>query len=455
MSIFKRLLLWLIPALMLTTAIAGAAVYFKTLAEVNEMQDYTLRQAAYSMQYSNRLTISNIEKNHETEGVNESKDNASDNDDFELIGQIWNKDGKLTLSTHPEKAIPLLNTQGIATVLWQNQKFRIFSISTKENVIQIVQPFDVREDASADIAESATLPVVILIPALGLLIMGGLVFGLRPLKHITSALENRHAESMEPLPLQNLPAEIKMMVMSLNALLLRLSSSIETQKQFIEDAAHELRTPLTALNLQVEIVARSADKDEISEAITNLKQGIKRSSHLVEQLLTLARQQHLIKQTYIEVVDLAEIAKDVKEEFDPIANSKNIALTMSSSGTSFIKGNQETLRTMIVNLVDNAIRYTPAGGKVKIKVSTVANKSMLEIIDTGPGIPSTDRERVFDRFFRGLGHRTIGSGLGLAIVKSIADRHQATIELIEGEKGIGLIVRIIYFIPQSGIATRG
>lgn len=440
MSIYKRLLIWLIPALILTTAIAGAAIYMKTLSEVNEMQDYTLRQTAYSMQYSNRLTFPDNEGNSD----NEANESASDNDDFELIGQIWDKDGGLTLSTHPEKSIPLLNTDGIATVLWQNQKWRIFSISTKNSVIQVAQPFDVREEASADIAESATLPVVILIPILGLLIMGGVAFGLRPLKHITSALENRHADSMEPLAFQNLPEEIKMMVLSLNALLNRLSCSIEHQKQFIEDAAHELRTPLTALNLQVEIVSRSTDKHEISDALSNLKQGIKRSTHLVEQLLTLARQQHVIKQTHFEIIDLVELAEDVIVELAPIANSKSIDLGLTCEGMSSITGNHESLRTMLVNLVDNSIRYTPAGGKVKIKISTVASKCILEIIDSGAGIPLANRDRVFDRFFRGLGHSTIGSGLGLAIVKSITDRHQAIIQLDEGEGGIGLTARVSF-----------
>jgi two-component system OmpR family sensor kinase len=440
MSIYKRLLIWLIPALILTTAIAGAAIYMKTLSEVNEMQDYTLRQTAYSMRYSNRLTFSDNEGNSD----NEANESASDNDDFELIGQIWDKDGRLTLSTHPEKNIPLLNTKGIATVLWQNQKWRVFSISTKDSVIQVAQPFDVREEASADIAESATLPVVILIPILGLLIMGGVAFGLRPLKHITSALENRHADSMEPLAFQNLPEEIKMMVLSLNALLNRLSRSIEHQKQFIEDAAHELRTPLTALSLQVEIVSRSTDKHEISDALSNLKQGIKRSTHLVEQLLTLARQQHVIKQTHFEIIDLVELAEDVIDELAPIANSKSIDLGLTCEGMSSITGNHESLRTMLVNLVDNSIRYTPVGGKVKIKISTVASKCILEIIDSGAGIPLANRDRVFDRFFRGLGHSTIGSGLGLAIVKSIADRHQAVIQLDEGEMGIGLTARISF-----------
>src|SRR5487761_2494942 len=130
MSIYKRLLIWLIPALVLTTAIAGTGIYLKTLSEVNEMQDYTLRQTAYSLQYSTRLTLPPADKG--TAPDTATHESASDNDDFELIGQIWDKNGRLALSTHPEKNIPLLNTKGIATVLWQNQKWRVFSISTKD-----------------------------------------------------------------------------------------------------------------------------------------------------------------------------------------------------------------------------------------------------------------------------------------------------------------------------------
>ena len=446
MSIYKRLLIWLIPALVLTTAIAGAGIYLKTLSEVNEMQDYTLRQTAYSMQYSTRLTLPPADK--ESLSGNDTRKGASDNDDFELIGQIWDKNGKLALSTHPEKHIPLLSTGGIATVSWQNQKWRVFNLPTTDNTIQIVQSSDFREEASADIAESAVIPVVILIPALGLLIFAGVAFGLRPLKRVASDLENRHADSMEPLILQNLPEEIASMVFSLNALLKRLSNSMELQRQFIEDAAHELRTPLTALNIQAEIMSRSTNKNEISDALSNLKQGITRSTHLVEQLLTLARQQHVIKQTPFEIIELEGLAKDVIEELAQIANSKNIDLGLASKEKAYIEGNKGALRTMLVNLVDNSIRYTPEGGKIDVTISTEDNKAVLEISDSGAGIPIADRERVFDRFYRGLGHSAIGSGLGLAIVKSIADRHQAIIKLGEGENGVGLNAKIEFVFFQ-------
>lgn len=440
MSIYKRLLIWLIPALVLSTAIAGVGVYLKTLIEVDEMQDYTLRQTAYSMQYSTRLSPPPADKKNLSD--NATHESASDNDDFELIGQIWDKNGKLVLSTHPEKNIPLLSASGIATVTWQNQSWRTFSLPTKDNTIQIVQSSDFREEASADIAESAVIPIIVLIPALGLLIFGGVAFGLRPLKRVAADLENRHADSMKPLVFQNLPTEIQSMVLSLNALLQRLSDSMEHQRQFIEDAAHELRTPLTALNLQAEIMSRSSDQHEISEAIVNLKQGIARSTHLVEQLLSLARQQHVLKQAPFEIIELESLAKSVIEELIPIANSKNIDLGLASTNMAYIRGNKQSIRTMLVNLIDNSIRYTPNGGTVDITVLTRTHKSILEISDSGTGIPLADRDRVFDRFYRGLEHSVIGSGLGLAIVKSIVDSHQATIQLGDGKNGIGLSIKI-------------
>ncbi len=444
MSIYKRLLLWLIPALILTTAISGTTIYMRTLTEVNEMQDYALRQTAYSMQYSNP-----DKNNYPNDDVSER---AADNGDFELIRQIWDKNNNLIFSTKTGRNIPLFNTDGIATVSWGNQKWRVFSLISTGNVIQVVQPFDVREEESADIAESAALPAIILIPALVLLIFGGVAFGLRPLKQIASDLGNRHADSMEPLQFQELPEEIASMVLSLNALLKRLSNSMELQRQFIEDAAHELRTPLTALNLQTEIMSRSSNKDEISDALSNLKQGVTRSTHLVEQLLTLARQQHVIKQTPFEIIELEGLAKDVIAELAQIANSKNIDLGLASKEKTYIEGNKGALRTMLVNLVDNSIRYTPEWGKIDVTISTEENKSVLEISDSGAGIPLADRERVFDRFYRGLGHSAIGSGLGLAIVKSIADRHQAIIKLGEGKNGLGLNAKIefVFFQPTCG-----
>ena len=440
MSIYKRLMILLFSALVLTGAITGMTIYTKTLSEVNEMQDYTLRQTAYSMQYSNNLILPPPEKANDA--GHDTNEGVSDNDDFEFVAQIWGKNGKLLLSTDPEKNIPLIQGSGMATVVWEKQKWRIFKLLSKGNIIQVVQSFDAREETAADIAERAVLPVILLIPALGFLIWVGIIFGLRPIKRIARELEERHADSMDPLALENLPVEIKSMVLALNALLQRLANSFELQRQFIADAAHELRTPLTVLNLQAEIMSRSADPDEISEALLNLKSGIARATHLVEQLLTLARQQHVNKHMALEKVELESLAENVIGELTQFAATKNIDLGLVSTGKAYVTGNRESLRTLLVNLVDNSIRYIPEGETIDIFICVEEGKCILEVSDSGMGIPLADLDQVFNRFYRGLGHGAVGSGLGLAIVKSIIEMHGASIVLGKAENGTGLKVRI-------------
>lgn len=444
MSIRNRLLVWLLSALIIASVIAGAAIYMKTLSQVDEMQDYALRQIAYSMQYSNRIAAPTPEKSNDSD--NEDDEHGPDNEDFEFIGLVWGSDGALLFSTHPEKYLPHFAVSGIATVLWKNQDWRVFSVPFKGNTIQVAQPFSARQESAAVIAERALIPILALIPTLGLLIWIGVAFGLRPLQRIEADLEQRDADSMQALDLHSLPAEVGSMVSALNALLKRLADSMELQRRFIADAAHELRTPLTALNLQAEIMSRSTDKAEISEALNLLKLGITRSARLVEQLLSFARQQPEVGQAPFESVELEDLAKSVIGELAPLAESKRIDLGLASTGQAYVLGDANSLRTLLVNLIDNGIRYIPEGEKVDIRVAAEEGHTLLEITDTGPGILPEERSRVFDRFYRGHVHHTIGSGLGLAIVRSIADRHGAQVILDEGEHGAGLKVRVV-FLP--------
>lgn len=454
MSIRKRLLIWLLSTLFVASVIAGTTIYMKTLAEVDEMQDNALKQIAYSMQYSNRMNFSSAQKINDPDNENDEV-GEQDNEDFEFIGQIWARDKALLLSTHPEKYLPLFdNGNGAATVAWKNQKWRIFSIPFKGGVIQVAQSFSAREETAAVIAERALIPFLALIPTLGILIWIGVSFGLRPLKRIASDLEERHADSMQPLGMQYLPAEMRSMVLALNALLKRLADSLELQRRFIADAAHELRTPLTALNLQAEIMSRSTDKSEVSDALSHLKQGITRSTRLVEQLLCFERYQTGVNQMTLDRVELGDLAKNVIGELAPVAESKNIDLGLTSTGKAYVLGDANSLRTMLVNLIDNSIRYIPEGEKIDIHIGAEGSNTVLEITDTGAGISPEDRERVFDRFYRGHVHHTIGSGLGLAIVKSIVDRHGANIVLGEGDNGVGLKARIVFRICSSSAASQ-
>lgn len=445
MSIRSRLLIWLLSALIVAVSIAGAAVYRKTLSSVDEMQDYALKQIAYSLQYSNKFTPPTVVKS--TDSDNEQVEGSADNEDFEFVGQMWAKNGNLIFSSPPGKALPHFTIDGIATVTWEHQQWRLFSITTRNKVIQVGQPFSARTQAAVTIAEQALLPITALIPALGILIWISVSYGLRPLARIATDLGERHVDSMQPIALRQLPQEIRLMVAALNALLKRLADSFRLQRNFIADAAHQLRTPLTALHLQAEIMSRSTDEAEVAAAFYNLKQGIARSTRLVEQMLSLARQQpEAGRKTFVRV-DLVRLAKCVVGEIAPLAEARNIDLGLVSEGEAFVFGNGDALMTLLINLIDNAIRYIPEGKKIDVSIDAKETGITLEVRDNGPGIPVEEMEMVFDRFYRALGNNVIGSGLGLAIVKSITDAHGAKITLSENDGKSGLMVRIV-FLPE-------
>jgi two-component system OmpR family sensor kinase len=205
-----------------------------------------------------------------------------------------------------------------------------------------------------------------------------------------------------------------------------------------------LRTPLTAVQLQLEEARLASTVEEREAAFDDLQRGVSRAIHLVGQLLTLARQEPEVSQRALEPVDLSESARLVVAEQAQLASARQVDLGISDAVRSVVQGDPEALRVMLGNLVDNAIRYSPAGGRVDVAVTHADHRALLTVVDEGPGIPVADRGRVFDRFFRGTELDVPGSGLGLAIVKSIADRHLATIELDSGTGGRGLAVRISF-----------
>jgi two-component system OmpR family sensor kinase len=226
-----------------------------------------------------------------------------------------------------------------------------------------------------------------------------------------------------------------------NGLLERLEKALSAQRAFVADAAHELRTPMAALQLQAQLVERAQSDDEREAALGDLKAGIQRSGRLVQQLLTIARQEPDYGPKPFRHLILAELVKQIVTDYGGLANAKSIDLGVSEADdAAVIFGDPDDLRTLISNLVDNALRYTPNEGKVDVSVRTDGGYPTLEVSDTGPGIPEHELIRVFDRFYRGERASESGTGLGLAIVKAIADRHGAVIELCNG-RGLSVGVK--------------
>jgi two-component system, OmpR family, sensor kinase len=238
---------------------------------------------------------------------------------------------------------------------------------------------------------------------------------------------------------------VQPLVGALNELLGRLNAALARERAFMADAAHELRTPLTALHLQLSTLARASGESERAAAMGQLSEGVARAIRLIEQMLAFARQEPRADAPRAPVA-LDVIARETVAELVPLADAHHIDLGLTAAQPVAVMGDGEALRTLVRNLVDNAVRYTQPGGRVDVSVADVgspgAPRALLTVADDGPGIPAAERERVFDRFYRRAGASLPGSGLGLAIVKAIAAAHGARVALEDGPDGRGLKVAV-------------
>ena len=428
-SIRRELLLWLLLGLVVAVVAAATSTYYRARHEARELFDYQLKQLALSVS-SQRVSLP-------SEGQRNNRE-----EDF--IIQIWDRDEKLFYSSKPEAQIPIQAVPGYAFVATPAGRWRVYGMRDRDKLIQTAQSLSIWQELAAGMALRVVWPLLVILPLLGALVWLTVYRGLRPLTSVTRAVRARTPAALQPLPESGLPEEVQPLVHALNDLLGRLGRTIAAQKGFIADAAHELRTPLTAVQLQLEEARLAGTVEEREAAFDDLQRGVSRAIHLVGQLLTLARQEPEVSQSVFQPVDLSEIARLVVADQTPLAMARQIDVGISDAIPSVIQGDAEALRVMLGNLVDNAIRYSPAGGRVDVAVAHADHHALLTVVDAGPGIPVADRGRVFDRFFRGTELDVPGSGLGLAIVKSIADRHLASIELDSGPGGRGLAVRVSF-----------
>jgi two-component system OmpR family sensor kinase len=433
-SIKRQLLFGLLGLVLAAVFLGAAAVYRQSRAELDELFDYQLRQMALSLR-------------DQAFGATATAAPAPAAEDFDFAIQVWSADGVRLYLSRPQAVLPARAQLGFETVATSEGAWRVFSLQQRELVFQVAQPMRVREKFAAAAALRTIAPVLLLLPALGLLIWLTIGRGLRPLESVAAAVQARTPAALAPLALRDLPQEVRPLVEALNDLLRRLAAALEAQRQFVADAAHELRTPLTALSLQLQLAERAAAGGEQAAALAPVKAGLARATRVVEQLLTLARQEPEAAARPAAEIDLSEIARQVISELMPLAESKAIDLGMPRNEPVRVMGDREALRVLLANLVDNAVRYTPERGRVDISTFVAEGGAAIEVSDTGPGIPIGERERVFDRFYRRAGSGVTGSGLGLAIVKTVVERHRGRVMLADGPGGHGLTARVTLPLP--------
>jgi len=442
-SIRRELLVWLLLGIALAVAVAAIGTYWRARDEANALFDYQLKEMAAS------LTDAPFAAVPAGAGAIGPGSDA-------MVVQIWDRNGVQLFLSQPRRVLPQNAQLGFSTVATDNGPWRVFSTLAGAQVVQIAQPMSARRELAASMALRTIVPLLAVLPFLAVLIWFTIARGLKPLDRVAAAVARRSPAQLDPLPDSDLPHEVQPLVGALNDLLSRLRHTLDAQRAFVADAAHELRTPLTAVHLQAQLAERATTDVERAAALTELKGGLERATRLVEQLLTLAREEPGVSALAPSTVDLSVSAREVIADLAPLAGAKGIDLGLSATPSSTVSGDPDALRTLISNLVDNAIRYTPAGGRVDVALAEDARAVVLTVRDSGPGIPPEDRERVFDRFYRGGGAGAIrGSGLGLAIVKQIAERHGAGVELGPGVDGRGLGVTVRFATRDTRITPRG
>jgi len=429
-SLRARLLAWLLGGVLAVGAIGGLVVYRNALREASDFFDYHLRQTA--------LVLRDEPVEYQL-GPRIPAPDAS----YDFVVQVWSLDGVRVYRSRPHASLPQSTTLGFSTVETPEGRWRVYGVQAETRFIQVAQPQSVRQQRAAELALETLKPFALLLPALALLIWFAVGLALKPLERLTAQLQSRRIDSLEPLAGQALPGEVQPLVDALNDLLGRLKSALGRERAFVADAAHELRTPLTALHLQLGMVARAGSEAERLAAMATLGAGVQRAIRLIEQMLSLARQEPR-PDAPRGPVRLDEVARTVVAELVPLADLRHIDLGVAAAGAVTVEGDAEALHTLLRNLVDNAVRYSADHGRVDVTVeaATGARGAQVTVSDDGPGIAPAERARVFDRFYRRAGTAQPGSGLGLAIVKAVADAHRASVQLGDGLNGRGLAVTV-------------
>ncbi|MBE7420920.1 MAG: sensor histidine kinase N-terminal domain-containing protein [Zoogloeaceae bacterium] len=312
-------------------------------------------------------------------------------------------------------------------------------------LLQVAETRHKRNALSSRIISGVTLPQFAVIPLAVLLVWFGLSRGIAPLNRLGVAIRRRLPTDLSPIPTVGVPEEVKPVIRAFNDMMARLEQNLQAQQRFIGDAAHQMRTPLTGLKMQTELALTETDPENMRILLRQIAESTDRAARLINQLLALARAEASSEKTHaIERVDLEALAREATLEWVPAAMAKKIDLGFEGTGWPLqVSGNPLLLRELIANLIDNAVKYTPEGGRVTVR-TRATEFAVFEVEDDGPGIAETDRELVFERFYRVLGNEAPGSGLGLAIVREIAELHLGSVQLKPNPSGRGMLALAVF-----------
>lgn len=436
-SLRTRLTVSLLAAAVAVSVSVAWITFHRTLAQNEKLFDYQLMQMALSLNGKEAVTHWQTERY----GVP-----AADS-----VAEILDAGGKVLFRTDPDVELPTALKDGFNNVAVDGLRWRIYRLAGPQRVVQVGQPWQVRRTLALRATLRSLVPLLALVPLLGFFIWWLVGREFRAVRRLEREVAGLHARTLRPVSEAGLPSELAPVAQALNGLLARLDHVLRAQRNFIGDAAHELRSPATALQLQLEILDQELAGRFDSDALRQLREGVRRIGRLIGQLLTAATTDPTEEALNLAPLEFAELVRRELAECFAGAQAKGMELTLDAPERLAIEGDAERLRILLRNLLDNAVRYTPDRGKVALSLVRQEHHALLAVEDSGPGIPEDERERVFQRFYRGRSVARPGNGLGLSIVRNIALLHGARIALASSALG-GLRVEVALPLRQPAHA---
>ena len=434
-SLRRRLLGLLLGGVAAAWLVTMVFSYIDAHHEVDELFDAQLAQAAQ--------TLLALASHDEGEGV-EDLGEATHKYQRRLRFQIWRADGKLLMRSNNAPESPLTEARGFSETRGEDGHWRHFSQWNDEHSlqVQVSENHHIRDDLIGHIAWRLIIPALFGLPLIGLWVWLASRLGLSSLDGVARQIASRDPQQLQAIHPASAPAEIRPLVEALNGLFQRVEQTIDAERRFTADAAHELRTPLAALQAQLQVAQRARNGEEHDRSLQQLQSGLSRAARLVDQMLQLARLDPESGLPHPQPVDLTALGEAVCADLGAQIIARNIDFSFESPGPAIVTGHAEWLRVLIRNLVDNAVRYTPEGGTVTVRIERQNGRLTLAVSDSGPGIPAAQRSAVLQRFHRLDQGGQPGSGLGLAIVARIAELHAAQLYLGTSPMTKGLDIRV-------------
>ena len=465
-SIRRRLVIVLISLIILIGSITVFLSYKDAHHEVGELFDAQLAQSARVLDalFLHQINKANVTSS-ELENIQNIIDHITVLDDPGYFGltkeeaiestlyerkiafQIWDASSNLIVhsASAPQTPLSVISLKdkllGYFNENIKGKRWRVFSIKTddKRYLMQVGEQYEIRDELTKDISTQLIRTSVISIPILIVFIWLAISKSLSPLGRIATEVTKRNKENFNSLDIENTPIEIAPLTESINNLLLRLKIAFEKEQQFTDEAAHELRTPLAALKTQAQVALSSNDDKEKSHALEKIIEGVDRASHLVNQMLVIARLGEFLNHT--DTLFLHSFVSEILEQYQRQLDEKNLSITLNGSDDVTVTSNPDGLTILFNNLLDNAIKYSPENSQVSISIHN-NNYTSMTIENSSQAIASDELERVFDRFYRVPGTGVVGCGLGLAISKQISEMMNIKLSIENNSNECGVVTTL-------------